>query len=99
MLFVRSMLPVERMEPYLELAQEKGTYHLYYSFVRFTISTTLDIIKKWDLPCWCRYVDVSTVDAASSILISKQIKDTGALFLEVKTLFKNLCLESFKKNI
>ncbi|CAH8252652.1 unnamed protein product [Arabidopsis lyrata] len=28
------------------------------------------------------YVDVSTVDAASSILISKQIKDTGALFLE-----------------
>nr|AAF79475.1 F1L3.35 [Arabidopsis thaliana] len=28
------------------------------------------------------YVDVSTVDVASSILISKQIKDTGALFLE-----------------
>ncbi|XP_023644813.1 glyoxylate/succinic semialdehyde reductase 2, chloroplastic [Capsella rubella] len=28
------------------------------------------------------YVDVSTVDAASSMLISKQIKDTGALFLE-----------------
>lgn len=30
-----------------------------------------------------RYVDVSTVDAATSNLVSARIKDTGALFLEV----------------
>lgn len=30
-----------------------------------------------------RYVDVSTVDGATSKLISARIKDTGALFLEV----------------
>lgn len=31
-----------------------------------------------------RYVDVSTVDATTSKLISARIKDTGALFLEVE---------------
>lgn len=33
-----------------------------------------------------RYVDVSTVDAATSKLISGHIKATGASFLEVKLL-------------
>ena len=31
-----------------------------------------------------RYVDVSTVDGATSKLIGEHIKATGALFLEVK---------------
>lgn len=31
----------------------------------------------------CSYVDVSTVDVATSKLISTHIKSTGALFLEV----------------
>lgn len=32
---------------------------------------------------FCRYVDVSTVDGPTSKLINAQIKETGALFLEV----------------
>lgn len=42
----------------------------------------------YDLASRCidnhRYVDVSTVDGATAKLINNHIKDTGALFLEVR---------------
>ena len=49
-----------------------------YAYLYFTYEFVSFLVN------YCRYVDVSTVDAATSKLICKHIKQTGASFLEVR---------------